>query len=122
MEKEYQEMKHSAIASGDKTAKLGNDKPKRTYTAPEKGCAYEEELCRLLYHDAKKLGINLRPFIEWTDADGEYHAGDTDDDSDDDSDCFTGSVKLVEIPRKFLIEIGKYPPPTADQTAEAHKP
>ena len=96
----------------------GDDKPCGKYKAPKNGCKYEEEICNYLYSDAKELGIDLKPYTQWVDDDGVHHDGDT----SDDSDYSHPGVQLVEIPRKVLIEVGKYPPPTAEQLADMPEP
>ena len=118
-----EDTKVSAVAADAKRAKLGDDKPKPKYKAPKRGCVYEEETCRVPYAEAKLLDINLRPYIEYTDLNGDYHYGDTsEDDSEDDGEGVCMIERVVHIPRKFLIEVGKYPPPTAKQLADMPKP
>lgn len=110
---------------GDESSKrkraTGSDDPKeeKPYKAPRSGCRYEEEEVRILVHDAKKLGLDVRPYVTWTDSHGVEHDGTTSSSSDD-SDC--PRLHLIEVPRKFLIELGRDPPPTAEQLADMPEP
>ena len=77
------------------------------YTAPRRGCAYEEEGVRYeLFCAARILNFNSPRLL--------HVLGDAQQDLDLGEDEADGPL-ILEIPRKYLIEVNQFPAPTTAQ-------
>ena len=99
--------------SGDMTSHKSTMAATTPYTAPSMGCAYEEEGCRWeLFSISSILNFHsprLRHLLT---------AGNFKIIEEEDEDTVCGPL-LMEIPRKYLIEVRpqQHPVPTAEQLA-----